>query len=204
MEFRDLASIINCIKKWDQIRSSSTDVVRYLGTGNQFQLKRDKPTASNLHAYPGIGTEDDAMYFFVLDADADRNGSSIDLFNAITVCKLERTPGNGHEIPEVVARKRIENWNKDFSQWVTNQINMPQTDGIYKAFNIPSEYAIRNTQYSIFLGLKEDSRSVTGYVADLITTDSSRTSVVFYDTVRPVPPFDATIPQSSFYLLSLV
>ncbi|HEX8562721.1 MAG TPA: hypothetical protein VF676_07055 [Flavobacterium sp.] len=205
MEFRDLASIVNCLKKWDQIRSNATDVVQYLGTGNHFQLQRDKPTASNLHAYPGIGTEDDALYFFILSANADKVGSEIDLFNAITVCKLESSPGNGHEISDVVARKRIANWDKDFSKWAIDQIDkQQQTQGIFKAFNIPSDYAVQNTKYSVFLGLKEDSRSVTGYDADLITCDTSKSSIVFYDTVRPVPPFDVTIPQSSFYLLSLV
>jgi hypothetical protein len=83
MEFRNLADIIDCMSQWDKIMNNPADVVRYLETGNYFRLRRDKPTASNLHAYPGISTDDDQLYFFVIDANADRNSSETDLFNAI-------------------------------------------------------------------------------------------------------------------------
>ena len=61
----------------------------------------------------------------------------------------------------------------------------------------------RNVQYATFFALKPDSSSLTEYDADLITADTSRGFETYYDTVRPVPPFDVA-PQSSFYLLSMV
>ena len=203
MEFKDLESIVECLKKWDQIRDNSSAVINYLSTGNSFKLNRNKPTAENLHAYPGIDT-DGELYFFIIDAAADLSGNPVDLYNSITACKVQSSLGNGDEIPEIVARKRMNNWSKNYAQWATDQISMEQqTQGIFKAFNIPAAYAVQNTDYTVFFGLK-DSGSVTGYDADLITIDSSKSTTVFYDTVRPVPPFDATMPESSFYLLSLV
>lgn len=204
MQFNNLTSIIAALKAWDQIRDNSTEVVKYLSSGNSFKLRRDKPTATNLHAYPGIGGEDGQLYFFIIDAGRDINSSEMDLFNAITVCKVEFNAGNGDEIPEIIARRRVDNWGNNLVSWATDQIDRrQQTQGIFKAFNIPSSYAVQNLDYTVYFGLKEDAGSLTGYDADLITKDSSKASVVYFDTVRPVPPFDA-LPQSSFYLLSMV
>lgn len=204
MEFNNLESIISCIKEWDQIRTSPTDVITFLNTGNYFNLSRTRPTAQNLHAYPGISPVDNEMYMFVIDADDDKNSSEEDLFNAITICKVRKNYGNSDEIPEAEARRRMDNWNRDFAAWATAQINLQsQTQGIFKAFNIPSTYMEPNTQYATFFGLKTDSASPTGFDADLITTDSSKGPATYFDTVRPVPPFDV-YSQGSFYLLSMV
>jgi len=204
MQFNNLTTIIEALQAWDEIRESSTDVVNYLSQGNSFKLKRDSSTAANLHAYPGIGGDDKELYFFIIDAAQDIDSSEMDLFNAITICRVESNVNNGDEIPEIIARKRVENWDKNLSSWVTAQIDRSQqTQGIFKAFNIPSSYAQQNMEYTVYFGLKENPDSLSGYDADLITKETSKASIVYYDTVRPVPPFDV-FPQNSFYLLSLV
>ena len=204
MEFNNLGSIVSCLREWDNIRDNSSEVIEYLGLGNYFSFKRNMPEASNLHAYPGICAADKAFYMFLIDAEADRNSSETDLFNAITICKVKRNMGNSDEIPEAEALKRIEVWKRDYSKWATAQINnRQQTQGIFKAFNVPSSNIQRNVEYSSFFGLKQISGSSSSQSADLITVDHSKSSIAFYDTVRPVPPFDVA-PRSSFYLLDLL
>ena len=204
MEFNNLASIVSCLRAWDNIRNKPSEVIEYLGVGDHFSFKRNMPDASNLQAYPGISTADKELYMFLIDAEADRNSSEMDLFNAITICKVTRNLGNSDEIPEAEALKRIDTWKTDFSTWATAQINnRQQTHGIFKAFNVPSSYMERNVEYSSFFGLKQEAGVLPNYSADLITVHHSKSSIAFYDTVRPVPPFDVA-PQSSFYLLGLL
>lgn len=204
MEFNNLGSIVSCLKEWDNIRDNPSEVIKYLGLGNHFSFKRNMPEASNLHAYPGICAADNSFYMFLIDAEADRNSSEMDLFNAITICKVTRNLGNSDEIPEAEALKRIDTWKRDYSTWATAQINnRQQTLGIFKAFNVPSSYIKRNVEYSTFFGLKQEVGASASYNADLITVDHSKSSLAFYDTVRLVPPFDVA-PLSSFYLLGLL
>jgi len=204
MEFNNLGSIVSCLREWDNIRDNSSQVIEYLGLGNYFSFKRNKPLASNLHAYPGICAADKAFYIFLIDAEADRNSSEVDLFNAITICKVKRNIGSSDEIPEAEALRRIDTWKKEYSNWAAAQINnRQQTQGIFRAFNVPSSNIQPDVQYSSFFGLKPQVGASTSYSADLITVDHSKSSLAFYDTVRPVPPFDVA-PQGSFYLLDLL
>lgn len=204
MSFNNLDSILDCMKNWKDIRDDADKITGCLSKGNYFTLKRDKPEAQNLHAYPGIDNSTQEFYMFIIDAALDKNNTPVNLFNAITICKVEDYNGNSDIIPDTIARKRIEDWNNKYRDWATQQINFRlQTQGIFKAFNIPSSYMDRNDQYASFFALKESIGSVTGYQADIVTSKSSGGSKVYYDTVRPVPPFDV-LPQSSFYLLSLI
>ncbi|WP_432670331.1 hypothetical protein [Flavobacterium sp. SM2513] len=204
MEFNNLQDVISCLREWETIRNNPSEVIQYLSLGNHFAYKRDMPQANQMHVYPGVCKAEGTFYIFMLDAAADINSSEATLFNAITICQVKNSLGNSDEIPEAQALKRMDDWKKSFSQWATNQINnRQQTQGIFKAFNMPSSYIERNVNYSTFFALREDSTNVTGYIADLITVDHSKSSVAFYDTVLPVPPF-GTLSQNSFYLLSMV
>jgi hypothetical protein len=117
---------------------------------------------------------------------------------------VKKNMGNPEEIPEAEALKRIDTWKKEYSSWATAQINNRlQTQGIFRAFNIPSSYIQRDVEYASFFGLKQQVGTLASYSADLITVDRSRFSRAFYDTVRPVPPFDVA-PQNSFHLLALL
>lgn len=202
MEFNNLGSIVSCLKAWENIRNNPSEVIEYLSLGNYFSFKRNMHETPNLHAYPGISTADKEFYMFLIDAEADRSSSEADLFNAITICKVKRNMGSSDEIPEAEALKRIDTWKRDYSTWATAQINnRQQTQGIFKAFNVPSSYMQRDVEYSSFFALKQEG--LASYSADLVTVDHSKSSIAFYDTVRPVPPFDVA-PQSSFYLLDLL
>lgn len=203
MQINNLDAVISCLKEWESIRSNTSQVLTYLSLGNQFSFERSKEGEAALHAYPGICSQDQSFYLFLIDESQDRESSPSDLFEAITICKVGNSFSNSDEIPEAVAQKRIATWREEFIPWTTDQINLsPQTEGIFKAFHVPSSYLRPRKVYVTFFGLKEDSRAPTGYQADLITTDSSKT-ISYYDTVRPVPPFDP-VTDYNFYLLSLV
>jgi hypothetical protein len=148
MEFKNLSDIIICLKKWDEIRNDPDKVLNYAAPGDHFTFKRDKPTALNLHAYPGICEEDNGFYMFLIDAMADRNSSDSDLFNAITPSKVHSKLSHIDEITEQEAKARIENWNKYYTGWVTDQVNSrAETGGLFQSFNIPSSYMERNAEY---------------------------------------------------------
>lgn len=204
MEFNNLESILRCLREWNNIRDNSSEVIEFLSLGNYFSFKRNAPETSAIHAYPGICAAENEFYMFLIDATADHNSSESDLFNAITVCKVKRNLGNSDEIPEAEALKRIDAWKRDYAAWATVQINnRQQTQGIFKAFYVPSSYMQRDVEYTSFFGLKEEVGASANGTADLITVDNSKSKTAFYDTVRPVPPFDVA-PQSSFYLLNLL
>lgn len=204
MEFNNLDSILSCMKQWDQISNSPSDIIKFLNIGNYFSIKRNKPATPNMHAYPGVSIDDNEFYIFLIDTADDKNSSESDLFNAITVCKVEKNYSNGDEIPEAEAKKRIENWKNGYTDWATAQIQFKQqTGGIFKAFNFPSDYLDENSEYATYFGLNESSLSKAAYVADLITLNTSKAATVYYDTVRPVPPFDI-FPETSFHLLSML
>lgn len=204
MKISNLEAVISCLKEWEHIRSNATEVISYLSLGNQFAFERTTDGEAALHAYPGICSEDQSFYLFLIDESQDRTSSAADLFEAITICKVQNALGNSDEIPEAVAQKRIATWRDEFIPWVTAQINLsPPTEGLFKAFHVPSSYLRSRTEYVTYFGLKEDNSSPTGYQADLITTDSVKKEISYYDTVRPVPPFDP-VTDHNFYLLSLV
>lgn len=204
MKFNNLGDIVKCLKEWDRIRDNSSEVVTYLGLGNHFTFKRNSSDASNLHVYPGICASDKELYMFLIDAKADQDTSETDLFNNITICKVTQNISNSDEIPLAEALKRISAWKKEYSSWAIDQINNRKvTQGIFRAFNMPSSHIEKNIEYSSFFALKEQGGSNKGYTADLVTIDNSKSSITYYDTVRPVPPFDIA-PLSNFYLLNLL
>jgi hypothetical protein len=204
MAFNNLSSILDCLSEWNRIKDTPALVVEYLGLGNSFSFERATSDTAVIHAYPGISIEDKKFYMFLIDAASDRESTDIALFNAITVCEVMLRISSPSQIPEEEALKRIEEWNSNYDSWATQQIeNSEETKGVFQAFNMPSSYMQKNESYVTYFGLKEDSESITNYAADLVTSYQSPAAVSYYDTVRPVPPFNIN-PLSNFYLLSLI
>lgn len=205
MNFNDLDSIITCMKEWVDIRNNPTEVLKYLNTGNYFSFDRNNAPVANIHVYPGIDTGENQFYMFMIDANIDvYTSSDTELFNAVTICKVVGNLGDPDEVTPDEAKSRIANWKKHYNSWATSQIdNQSVTEGIFKAFNMPSSYMAQGKNYTTFFGLKPNHADITGYNADLITVEMSKTKTTYFDTVRPVPPFDV-IPESDFYLLSKI
>ena len=201
MEFNNLSDVLNCMKEWETIRNDSNEVVNYLNLGNYFSFT-DQYSSPVLHAYPGVAKNPNEFYMFLIPRDQDIPQSEAALFNAITICKVDRKVGDSSEIPENIAKERIDNWKKDYTTWAENQISKKsQTQGLFQAFYMPSSYMQANKEYITYFALKNDTQAATGFDADLITTDEEGT-ITYYDTVKPVPPFSVA-PASDFYLLQL-
>ena len=204
MAFNNLSSIIDCLSEWNRIKDNPNLVVEYLSLGNSFSFERATSVTAVIHAYPGISIRDKKFYMFLIDAVSDRESTDIALFNAITVCEVKFRTSSPSQIPEEEALKRIEEWNTHYDSWATLQIeNSEETKGIFQAFNMPSSYMQRNESYVTYFGLKENSELTSNYAADLVTCYQSPAAATYYDTVRPVPPFNIN-PLSNFYLLSLI
>lgn len=205
MQINNFEEVRKCLKEWETMRTNVPEAIHYLSLGNQYAFERTKVGDKALHAYPGICAADQSFYMFLIDETDDRPSSFSELFEAITICKVKKSLNdNPDEVPEAVAQKRMTTWREEFAAWTTKQINLtPQTQGLFKAFHVPSDYLKANRPYKTVFGLKEEGSSPTGYLADLITIDLEQKELTYYDTVRPVPPF-SPILETNFYLLSLV
>ena len=190
------------MKEWESILNDSSQVVHFLNLGNYFS-HINEGTASVLHAYPGISLADNEFFMSLKPADKYIEQDEAEIFNAITVCKIDRKLGDSNQIPETVAKARIDNWKKDHDTWAENQISKrTQTNGMFKAFYMPSSYMQNNEEYITYFALKNDAQALSLFDADLITTNVQGT-IAYYDTVKPVPPFSVTASESDFYLLQL-
>ncbi|TRW27271.1 hypothetical protein FMM05_01130 [Flavobacterium zepuense] len=195
-----LSDVTKSIKEWGVARGNSQAAIQLLSSGNYFEFKNNYPTGSTakLHAYLGLNENLNGLNIYIIPAQYDNAEYVADIMQYITVCKVLPELGNSHQIPETEAKQRIAAWDADFNTWIPRQIAQP--DGLFQAFYIPGDYMTQGKNYDIYFAL-EASSSPTGFTADLIVTEASQKVVSYYDTVRPVPPFD--VFESDFYLLDI-
>lgn len=206
MKLSSLSEIRDCINHWQEIRNDATEVVKYLGNAQSFTYcKKGCKKTDYLHVYPGVHPKTKIFYVFLISKENDRHQRDAKLYKSITQCLVQRSISNDPgTIPEREAKLRIDNWDKYVVEWIKNQINTP--NGIFKAFNMPASHMRKCRKYKTFFALKNlDNVSEAGeeYEADLISTESFfRRVSVYYDFVRPVPPFGGGTTKADFYLLS--
>ena len=201
MEFKNLSDVLSCMQEWESIRNNSSQVVNFLNIGNSFS-QLCKNSSSVLHAYPGVSQQNNEFFMFLIPQQEDKQQDDTALFEAITVCPVERMVGDPEQIPENIAKERIDNWNENYQSWANDEvIRKLGTNGIFQAFYMPSSYMQPDKNYITYFALKGDAQSSASFDADLITTNEEGTTA-YYDTVKPVPPFSAA-PESDFYLLQL-
>lgn len=205
MKFKNLSEISSSIRRWKEITTNPEDTLAFLDSGNRFTFKRTQEKASNLHVYPGIYTEGGVkkLYVFLIaeEDDNDRNDDQY-LFDAIIQCEVgyDGLQENPEEITEEKAKKRINSWNKNHVAWINDQFKTGTP--IFRAFHLPSSYIEKDRLYKTYFSLRDNDAFNVRYTADLITVDGfTRENPSFYDTVRPVPPFDV-FPEKTFYLLN--
>lgn len=197
-----LTEISDCIKNWEKIRTTYEGVKMFLNAAPSYVFhKSDPEQVENFHVYPGVHPETNACYVFLISADKDKKQDSKKvLYDAIIQCLLGQfstTPPD--TIPEKEARQRIEYWEKNRLDWA--KIQMKSTIGMFMAYNMPASYVQTDVKYETFFALKDKEDAPDKHVADLVTVEYEAVHKVYYDVVRPVPPFDFA-PISSFYLLS--
>ena len=208
-----LQMILDSIGAWSSLRDNqdATQINELFSVGNYFKYTRETPISvadqtktSFMHAYMGV--TDDKLKIFMIDASKDTKAqydSPEGILPYITVCSLHEETGNvGGEITRQEALLRIGAWNADHEEWIENQVETP--DNIFQAFAIPESDLHEGQQLKIYFALKA---SPTPQIAsaDLVVVEKTGTSakqVLYYDMVRPVPPF-GSIAQSNFYLLEI-
>lgn len=202
MRLNSLPEIVACINKWNDIRNDEEAVYNALQNVQSFSYSMNVDTVDNLHVYPGVSPTTGKFYIFLIPKEEDKSQSDTKLFDAIIQTTVHDYLGNADDIPEREAKLRISNWNKHRKDWISAQVNSEV--GIFKAFNLPSSYILKDSQYCSFFALKSNIDVSSNYDADLITTDYPvRTIVEYRDFTRPVPPFGGSLTEAMFYLLQL-
>lgn len=198
-----LQDILDGIRAWDVIRKDREKATFHLSNARFFSFEcADKGTSNYLHAYAGIYEEQ--LYFFLIPSEYDSPDSKAvaDITTHINARPVQIGVGNGgQELPEKEAQERIDNWDNDVKEWIAVQINAPE--GIFQAFAIPTDYIKEKVSipYDADFALRTSAAAASGYVADLVIVDRELKKSVYYDTVRPVPPFAPL--EGDFYLLQL-
>ncbi|NGF76658.1 hypothetical protein G5B10_12285 [Fluviicola sp. SGL-29] len=197
-----LTEISDCIKNWEKIRTTYEGVKMFLNAAPSYVFQKSNPEqVENFHVYPGVHPETNACYIFLISEDKDKKqDSKKELYDAIIQCPLgqfSNTPPD--TIPEKEALHRIESWAKNRLDWA--KIQMKSATGMFMAYNMPASYVQTDVKYETFFALKDKEDAPDNRVADLVTVEYEAVHKVFYDVVRPVPPFDFA-PMSSFYLLT--
>ncbi|AWG24381.1 hypothetical protein [Flavobacterium kingsejongi] len=211
----DFDTILESIKNWNSDCKDLKKIESFLAQGTYFDFEYKDDTEKEeksdyLHAYPGICKGE--LKFFLIPSNCDKFGEERKVIEKhITVCNVKSLLGNGHEISKEEAMRRIQAWDKDFPTWAKDTIDTK--DGIYKAFAIPTEYLKNSTEeeqyvYQSHFALKPSDENKSAYSADLVIVSgidfTKVQEVVYYDTVRPVPPFKPfDLEPEHFNLLKL-
>lgn len=170
-----------------------------LDTSNQKKPGQDQ---AYVHFYPGIHNNN--LVFFSIGAFYDSQAYASSIENHIYMCNT------GHGTPSPATQQgginwqevsqRITNWNVNHPAWINANINQ-----LFQAFNMPQKDGEHGIMHNAFFALKNSSH-ISTMIADLIVEDVENTSIAYYDTVAPIPPFSPSGPlaASNFYLLSLL
>lgn len=197
-----LQDILDGIRAWDVIRKDREKATFYLSNARYFSFEcADKGTSKYLHAYAGI--YENQLYFFLIPSEYDSADSKAvaDITTHINARPVQIGVANGQELPEKEAQERIDNWDNNVKEWIAVQINAPI--GIFQAFAIPTDYLKDKVAipYDANFALRKGAVAESDFVADLVIADRELKKSVYYDTVRPVPPFAPV--EGDFYLLQL-
>jgi hypothetical protein len=168
----------------------------------QFDIEVDGEYSKFLHAYPGI--YNGRLYFFIVPSNCD-TPEGLQLPQSIEQTVVLPSGDNGGIEPEEAAL-RISNWQNYYPMWVNQHID--SEFGVFQAFAIPTSdlKAPMGTSYSYtgYLALAENPDDLTNmpYRADIVISEVTPAGAeVFFDTVRPVPPYSPS--YSAYYLLTL-
>lgn len=203
------AQIIESIGKWDDIRNNNTALIANFNEKSSFLFDFPSYGSSStyIHAYPGI--YNDALYFFLIPSAYDTATYKDNFSSYVTVCQVVKrsTVPTSTTISTITTSRitqtegdlRIGTWDSEYDNWIPGQT--ATTDGIFKAFAIPVEsFEVAKSQVNMAL----KSNTSGPKTADLVIVNKNATNTYYDNFTKPVPPFGAATPLSSFYLLQLI
>jgi hypothetical protein len=207
----NLNDITTAMQAYSALRTSNgTAAMKQLFNNlNAFAYQRDttNPSDGYVHMYPGIynGT----FVFFVISAYKDVS-TNTNIENDVETCAttwIDPSNTSGGQLPDGAMPTQeavgyIDNWINNYDDWITN--NNGVGNGVFQAFTIPQVDTSYGNQHNAILGLKQNS-GAAGVASDVIVQDVDSSSIVYFDTALPVPPFETGVTaEAAFYLLSLI
>lgn len=201
MNFNDIK---NEIKSWNEIVISPQALAGFLSEGNCFTFDFTIPlnyAQSPLHVYPAISNN--RLVFYLISSINDNvsvyqssGAGFVDYIVKAEVTTQSPEIIGGEGINREEALQRIYNWENFFEDWIVDEV---KTGEMFEAFEIPVISIPSGAGLSSFFALRDSTDPSTNpYTADLIITDSL--NLLFYDTVRPVPPFGQG-GEAAFFIL---
>ncbi len=200
-----LEEILNGIRKWDSLRSNPDELLQQFENYNALNLDISQfPQGNALHAYACI--LNGKLKFAVISEVYDKEAYQATIGNYIKVVDLHKAdiatvanqtyenytfPLPTQYIQAADAINRIEDWNVNFENWLSN------TTSVYQGFHMPT-YSLQAQDYTIYLGLKSNIGSPNIKDADLVIDSNNG---LFYDTVAGFPRPGR---QGKYYLLELI
>lgn len=200
-----LEEILNGIRKWDGLRSKPDELLQNFKNYNALNLDISQfPQGNTLHAYACIinGKLKFAVISEVYDDEAYQDSlidhiKIIDLHYTDIAVLTEQTyesytfPLPTQYIQAADAINRIEDWNANYENWLSN------TTSVYQGFDIPT-YSLTTQNYTVYFGLKKNLENPNIKYADLVLNNNNG---LFYDTVAGFPRPGR---QGKYYLLELI
>lgn len=200
-----LEEILNGIRKWDSLRSNPDALLQHFENYNALNLDMSQfPQGNALHAYACIlnGKLKFAVISEVYDDEAYQDSlidhiKIIDLHYTDIAVLTEQTyesytfPLPTQYIQAADAINRIEDWNANYENWLSN------TTSVYQGFDIPT-YSLTTQNYTVYFGLKKNLENPNIKYADLVLNNNNG---LFYDTVAGFPRPGR---QGKYYLLELI
>lgn len=200
-----LDEILNGMKAWDNMRDNKSALYKLFYQSNSLNLNVGYfPQGNALHAYACI--LNGKLKFAIISEVYDKVAYKDSINNYIKVVDANYTdisqlrtltyqnytfPLPTQYIQAADAINRIEDWNANYENWLSN------TTSVYQGFDIPT-YSLTAQYYTVYFGLKKNAGNSTMKDADLVFDNNNG---MFYDAVQAYPPL---IHQAKYYLLELI
>lgn len=197
------------IREWNRIRRSPSDV-KPLFIGETYFEFQAKPLVSSepiaLHFYPAVISPTELVIYVirtefdkkeVYEADKENFAEKYISVAPLMRASMNEVHGTIHGISRQDALQRIRNWDNYHDLWIDERA--PTGDGIFQAFYMtPSSNQDLAGGIRGFFGL-QTAIPPFDFNADLVLQNID--TQLYYNTVRPVPPYPAGEPMEKFFLL---
>lgn len=196
--------IISSINSWNQLvlakDSKSAQVITTLfeDSGDSFTYALDQysEVSELLHLYPGIYKG--KLYVFVIPAEYDKEEYLGSFYKYTVSCEVNYNL-QSNQIPEGVAKARMDRWKNQYKTWIPQQVS--SAVGMFQVFTLePADFELKKSIVNMgLLSPKHESLDR----ADLIVTNIDGDTVIYDDAAGVVPPYGPSAAATNFYLLNL-
>lgn len=194
----NLEEILKNISAWNILITKEVEIVEQFSKLNYYNFNHSfKENHTDLHAYIGYNEVSKNFEMYTIPAKYDHPDYEKELASHIQTSTIEWKDASLLPANPLEYKERVENWNNEAINWIPTQIKTAER--LFRAFNIPSNYMVTNSNYGIYFALKT-RKSSTHKISDLIVASDVSGNIELYNNSNSVPPF---LNNSSFYLIEL-